>query len=69
MTTAASAAPLAYSERDLDRNGILSRKTRYVLRRAGKFPQPRQIGSRNLYVGDEIRAWLADPAAWEAANK
>lgn len=60
--------PLAYSERDLDAHGVLSRKTRWRLRRAGKFPQPREVGSRNLYVGDEIREWLKDPASWQKAG-
>lgn len=57
---------LAYSDRDLDAAGILSRKTRYNLRKAGKFPQPRQVGARQLYVAEEIRAWLDDPEGWAA---
>jgi hypothetical protein len=56
--------PLAYSERDLDSNNILSRKTRWRLRREGAFPEPREIGGRKLYVGAEIRAWLEDPEGW-----
>ncbi len=59
---------LAYSERDLDANGILSRKTRWRLRREGRFPEPREIGGRKLYVGEEVRRWLRDPRGW-AANR
>lgn len=50
--------PLVYSERDLDKAGVLSRKTRYLLRKRGEFPQPRKVGNRSLYDGTEIRAWL-----------
>ena len=61
--------PLAYGERDLDANNILSRKTRWRLRREGRFPEPREIGGRKLYVGDEIRAWLNDPKGWATARR
>ncbi len=59
-----TAQPLAYSERDLDAHNILSRKTRWRLRREGRFPRPREIGGRRLYLGAEIRAWLRDPEGW-----
>ncbi len=55
---------LAYSERDLDAAGILSRKTRWRLRRDGRFPEPRRIGSRQLYLATEILEWLEDPEGW-----
>jgi hypothetical protein len=65
MTQPATACQsLAYSDRDLDALGVLSRKTRWRLRRMGKFPQPREVGGRRLYVGAEIRAWLDDPEGW-----
>jgi hypothetical protein len=63
-----TAQPLAYSERDLDSNNILSRKTRSRLRREGRFPLPREIGGRKLYVGAEIRAWLEDPEGWASRH-
>lgn len=68
MPQLATAQPLAYSERDLDANGILCRKTRWRLRREGKFPEPREIGSRKLYVGAEIRAWIEDPEGWASRS-
>ena len=55
---------LAYSERDLDAGGVLSRKTRYRMRRAGKFPEPVCAGGRKLYRAEDIREWLDDPAGW-----
>ena len=64
MTHPDTVQPLAYAERDLDRHNILSRKTRWRLRREGKFPEPREVGGRKLYVGEEIRAWLDDPERW-----
>ena len=60
---------LAFSERDLDQNGILSRTTRWRLRRQGRFPEPRSIGGRRLYLGAEIRRLLVDPEAWRAAEE
>ena len=69
MTGHDAPEPLAYGERDLDANNILSRKTRYRLRRLGKFPEPRQVGGRKLYVGEEIRTWLNDPEGWASARR
>jgi predicted DNA-binding transcriptional regulator AlpA len=61
----AGAGPrLAYSDADLDRLGLLSRKTRWRMRRAGTFPQPVAAGGRKLYRAADVHAWLADPAAW-----
>lgn len=57
---------LAFSDRDLDAAGILSRKTRYNLRKKGRFPRPRQVGSRKLYLATEIQDWLQDPEGWSA---
>ena len=66
MTHPGTAQPLAYGERDLDAHNILSRKTRWRLRKEGRFPEPRQVGARKLYVGEEIRDWLNDPEGWAA---
>lgn len=55
---------LAYSERNLDDAGLLSRKTRWRLRRAGRFPEPLTIGGRKLYRAADIHRWLADPEGW-----
>jgi len=55
---------LAYSERDLDTAGILSRKTRWRMRREGTFPEPVAAGGRKLYRAEQITEWLLDPAAW-----
>ena len=60
---------LAYSERDLDAAGILTRKTRWRMRRAGKFPEPVSAGSRKLYRSADIRAWLEDPETWAAEHR
>jgi hypothetical protein len=64
QTAPDSNGQLVFSERDLDAHGVLSRKTRWRLRREGRFPEPREIGNRKLYVGAEIRAWLDDPEGW-----
>ena len=50
-------APLVYTERQLDELGILSRMTRWRLRREGKFPQTRAVGGRRLYDAQEIHDW------------
>lgn len=55
--TMSKLAPLVYTERQLDELGILSRMTRYRLRRAGKFPQTRKVGGRSLYDAVEIHEW------------
>ena len=55
---------LAFSERDLDAAGILSRKTRYRMRRAGTFPKPVSAGGRKLYRAVDILRWLENPSAW-----
>lgn len=60
----ASPERLAYSDRDLDAAGILSRKTRWRMRRDGLFPEPVSAGGRKLYKAAEIHNWLEDPEAW-----
>ena len=60
---------LAYSERDLTANGILSRKTRWRMRRAGTFPQPVTAGGRKLYRAVDIIEWLENPQAWADAHE
>ncbi len=62
-------ARLAYSERDLDALGVLSRKTRWRMRRAGTFPEPAVAGGRKLYRATEILAWLDDPAGWAETHR
>jgi predicted DNA-binding transcriptional regulator AlpA len=69
QTATASTDRLVFSERDLDAHGVLSRKTRWRLRREGRFPEPRDIGGRKLYIGAEIRAWLEDPERWTSDNR
>lgn len=59
---------LAYSESDLDDLGILSRKTRYRLRRDGRFPQPVSAGQKNLYHAKQVHEWLEDPDRWAEEN-
>ena len=60
----AGTARLAYSERDLDALGVLSRKTRWRMRREGTFPEPVVAGGRRLYLVSDIHSWLQDPGAW-----
>ncbi len=55
---------LAFTERDLDAAGILSRKTRYRMRRQRTFPEPVVAGGRRLYRASDIHAWLQDPERW-----
>ena len=56
---------LAYSDRDLDDLGILSRKTRWRWRRDGTFPEPSRCGGRNLYRASDVRLWLKlGPEEW-----
>ena len=55
---------LAYSDTDLDELGVLSRSSRYRLRRQEKFPKPIAAGGRNLYRATDIHAWLKDPVVW-----
>ena len=64
MTTAEPADRLAYSENDLDQRGVLSRKTRWRLRRIGAFPEPVRAGGRTLYRATDVHEWLADPEGW-----
>jgi predicted DNA-binding transcriptional regulator AlpA len=66
---APASARLAYSERDLDALGILSRKTRWRMRRAGTFPQPAVAGGRKLYRATDILQWLDNPGLWAEANQ
>lgn len=37
----------------------LCRTTVWSLRRQGRFPQPRKIGSRQFWLASEIAAWQA----------
>ena len=59
---------LAYSEADLDRLGVLSRKTRWRRRRDGLFPEPVVSGARKLYRASDIHSWLADPEGWASEH-
>lgn len=60
---------LAYSERDLDALGILSRKSRWRLRRERKFPEPKVAGGRKIYKATDVIEWLDDPQAWAEAHR
>ncbi len=60
---------LALSERDLDTMGLLSRKTRWRLRRLGKFPEPREVGGRKLYDAQEVLDWWRDSDAWARSHR
>ena len=60
---------LAFSERDLDELGILSRPTRWRMRRDRAFPEPVTAGGRKLYRAQDIHTWLDDPTAWAEANR
>jgi predicted DNA-binding transcriptional regulator AlpA len=55
---------LLYSDHDLDRAGLLSRKSRWRLRREGRFPEPVKVGSRRLYRAEDIHRWCEDPESW-----
>ena len=55
---------LFYSDTDLDELGLLSRKTRWRMRRAGTFPEPKSVGSRKLYPVAAIHEWAKDPEHW-----
>ncbi len=47
------------SETDLDKLGIMSRKTRYRLRRRGEFPAPLRVSPRRLlYKWVEVERWI-----------
>ena len=61
----AESRPLAYSDNDLDRLGILSRKTRWRRRRNGTFPKPIECGGRILYRAEDVHLWLElGPEQW-----
>lgn len=59
---------LAYSEADLDRLGVLSRTSRWRLRRRGEFPEPVAAGGRKLYRAQDIHSWLHDPESWASKD-
>ena len=49
--------------------GILSRPTRWHLRRVGKFPEPiKATAERSLHWATDINAWMDDPREWGAEN-
>jgi predicted DNA-binding transcriptional regulator AlpA len=60
---------LAYSETDLDELGVLSRATRWRMRRRGEFPEPVTAGGRKLYRAADVHAWLRDPEVWASARR
>ena len=49
----------------------ISRAHLYNLTREGRFPAPAlRVGPRfTRWKGEDVRAWLSDPAAWIAANE
>lgn len=49
------------SEEELDKRGILTRTTRWRMRRAGLFPHPVKIGARRIaYRFEDIEVWAAE---------
>lgn len=57
-----------YSNADLDKLGIFSRRTRYRLRKKGEFPQPVQVGGRQIWRREDIDEWKKDPNGWAARH-
>ena len=58
-----------YSERDLDAKGILTRVTRWRLRKRGLFPEPINLSEgRKAYPAEAIEKWVADRIA-ESSRK
>lgn len=56
-----------FSEIDLDRAGVMSRKQRERMRKDGRFPDRVQLSrGRYAYRGDLIRRWVANPEGWRA---
>ena len=56
---------LLFSESDLDALGVLSRKTRWRLRREERFPEPISASpGRKLYRRRDVERWLANPEGW-----
>ena len=52
-----------YSERDLDKMGVLSRNTRYRMRLKGDFPPPVKLcAGRVAYPAKVIDNWIAERA-------
>ena len=50
--------------------GILSRLTRWHLRRVGKFPEPiKATAERSLHWATDINAWMDDPREWGAETR
>lgn len=47
-----------------------SRSWPWKLARDGKFPQPIKLSERcTRWRMSDVRAWMADPMAWQAANQ
>lgn len=57
-------------DKDLTDRGIkpTSKAQRWRLIRAGKFPKPIKVGSRNAWIESEVDAWIQDRIA-ERDNK
>ena len=60
---------LAFSDKDLDAAGLMSRQTRWRMRQQGRFPEPVTAGGRKLYKATDVYEWLEDPEAWAEAHR
>lgn len=48
----------------------LAKSTIWAWAAQGRFPKPVKLSPRvSAWAVAEVRAWLADPAAWQAAHK
>ena len=53
-----SAAPIALLRRDVCRITALSKSTLYSLIMRCEFPRPAKIGTRSIWLSNEVYAWL-----------
>jgi len=53
-----AAAPTALLRRDVCRITALPRSSLYALIRRGEFPRPAKIGTRSIWLSNEVQAWL-----------
>jgi predicted DNA-binding transcriptional regulator AlpA len=51
------------------KTGPRSKVQRWRDVKAGKFPPPVKVGSRNLWVAEEIEAWIAERIAERDSRK
>ena len=53
-----SAAPIALLRRDVCRITALPRSSLYALIRRGEFPRPAKLGTRSIWLSNEVEVWL-----------